>query len=606
MAAAVAPPKTTIDLLRDRAEQFPDRTAYLFLKNGETEEISLTYRDLDRQARSIASHLQQQQLSGERILLVYPYSRGLDFIAAFFGCLYAGSIAVPCHPPQNRRTAIDLQQRLGDAEAKLLLSTQTQLPKLTAELPVPGLATDSLIPDYDWIPASQAPDTIAFLQYTSGSTGQPKGVIVTHNDLLTSQAMLKQAFGHDDTSIGVSWLPMFHDMGLIGTVIQALYLGRPCIFFSPIDFVQKPIRWLNAISRYRATTSGAPNFAYDLLCRHVTPDQIATLDLSSWEVAFSGAEPIRPATLDRFSETFAACGFRRDAFYPCYGMAEATLFVSGGPKLTPPRILSLDEAALRENRVVPLSPDKPGVREVVGCGRTWGNRTIAIVDSHTHTPVRENRIGEIWVAGSTICQGYWKRPQETERSFGGEIRGGDGTRFLRTGDLGFWRDGELFVTGRLHEVMVLWGLNHYPQHLEQTIEASHRGLRKNGVAAFSVEIDGEDRLVVACEIDRSYRKQFVLEDIVETVRWSVFQEHFAEVFAIVVLSPGRLPRTSSGKIQRRRCRELFEREEFECLGSWKSSDAIDLTSTVRRYLDPRLHLRRYLAVLRGYWRQFWG
>jgi acyl-CoA synthetase (AMP-forming)/AMP-acid ligase II len=585
---------TLIDLLQYRVAEQPDRTAYIFLKNGELDSTCLTYGELGQQVRSIA--VQLMAYGGDRALLVYPYESGLSFIAAFYACLYAGVIAVPCHPPRNRQDFTDLQVRITSAQAKLVLTDTTLLGKLKANLAAPELiwlnadrlsSTDSLQhPPID-------SDTLAFLQYTSGSTGIPKGVQITHGCIRSNQQMLEIAFGSNDQTINVGWLPLFHDMGLMGNVLQPLYLGIPSILMSPIAFVQKPFRWLQAMSHYQATTSGAPNFAYDLLCRHTTPEQKQSLDLSHWELAFSGAEAIRVETLSRFAAQFADCGFRSTAFYPCYGMAEATLFITGGVKTAPPQVLELDEAALKENRVA-LGPG----RSIVGCGRSWLDTEIQIVDPQTQMPCGEYQIGEIWVAGSGVGQGYWNMAEESDRTFNARIPGRD-RAFLRTGDLGFLQGQELFITGRLKEILVFWGFNHYPQHIEQTVEHCHPALRSNAGAAFAVRVAGEERLVIAQEVERSYRQSLDVEAVVAAVRWAVFEQHFVEVYGIVFLPPGGLPKTSSGKIQRRVCQEQFLAGQLKLIAEWRSPPESDVTLLLKKYLNPIVHVQRYLWLLRG-------
>ncbi len=608
---------TIVDLLRQRAHHQPQQTAYTFLKDGETKAVSLTYQTLDQQAQIIASWLQTQYGQGDRVLLVYPYDAGLEFIAAFLGCLYAGIVAVACHPPRNRAGLIELYTRSTSAEVSAILTTQTLLPKLKAQLAsgqfsvsADWCATDQLVNSpnarSNWQPPALASDTLAFLQYTSGSTGTPKGVMVTHAALMHNQQLLQLAFGHTEHSVGVGWLPLFHDMGLIGNVLQALYLGASCVLMSPIDFVQKPMRWLQAISRYKATTSGAPNFAYDLLCRKVSDDQLQQLDLSRWEVAFTGAEPVRIETLDRFSQKFAVCGFRKAAFYPCYGMAEATLFISGGQKLTPTKVLQVEEIALEQNRIT-VAQNSEASRCLVSCGHAWLDTQVKIVDPQSLQPCQPDQIGEIWVSGSGLGTGYWNQPEQTQRTFYAQIDNqiddqnstSIGT-YLRTGDLGFLYSNELFVTGRLNDVLVFWGFNHYPQHIEQTVEACHAGFKADGNAAFSVKINHEERLVIVQEVERSYRNQIAIEEVVELIRWNVFEQHFIDVYGIVLLKPGSLPKTSSGKVQRSACRALYLTQELDAIGQWQSSDPYsDPNSTMERYFKLETHIKRYTHLTKG-------
>ncbi|WP_088894029.1 fatty acyl-AMP ligase [Leptolyngbya ohadii] len=604
------PQSTLVDLLTLRGQAQPQDNAFIFLKEGNEAE-RITYADLDRRARTIAAHLSQTVPVGSRALLVYPYEGASDFIAAFLGCLYAGVIAVPCHPPRNRHAAYELSDRCKDAEATIGLTTQSLMNRLKGQLPdesLQWLITANLSnssAEANWNPQAIAPDQLAFLQYTSGSTGKPKGVMITHDCLMQNQKMLQLAFGHTERSIGVGWLPLFHDMGLIGNVLQAIYLGASCVLMSPIDFVQKPVRWLQAISQYKATTSGAPNFAYDLLCRQVTDAQRQQLDLSSWEVAFTGAEPVRIETLDRFSEIFAECGFRREAFYPCYGMAEATLLITGGKKNEPPIVKTIDEAALEKNQIVDADGKAKRTRSMVSCGQPWLDGKVMIVDPVTKIRCAEDRVGEIWVAGSGLGKGYWNQPELTQQTFGAVLAEGDlseGT-FLQTGDLGFVQDGNLFITGRLNDVMVFWGFNQYPDRLEQTVQESHPAFRTNSGAAFSVPVNNEDRLVIAQEVERSYRDRVSIGEVTELIRWRLFQEHFVDVYAIVLLKPGGLPKTPSGKIQRRACRNLFLNGQWdgESLGIWRSNpDQIsDISTLIRRYLNPLTHLKRYTALAKG-------
>lgn len=606
MNQSLAQYSNLVDLLRYRAQEQTEQVAYRFLQDGEREKAAITYYELDRQAKAIAVQLSSLNQQGATAVIIYPYESGLEFIAAFMGCLYAGVIAVPCHPPMNRHAYYDLQLRLVSSGAKVILTEKSLLSKLQNQLSTPDLqwlVTDDLSLDLAmmWKHPKISPDTLAFLQYTSGSTGQPKGVMITHDCILHNQQMLKLAFGHNETSVGVGWLPLFHDMGLIGNVIQALYVGRPSVFMSPIAFVQKPIRWLQAISQYKATTSGAPNFAFDLLCRHVTAEQRDNLDLSSWDVAFSGAEPIRVETMNRFYEYFSPCGFRREAFYPCYGMAEATLLISGGQKTELPVVKYVNEAALEENKVITTNQAKKGYREMVGCGQAWLDEQIIIVDPDTLTRRKENQVGEIWVSGLGLGKGYWNDPEKTANTFHAYTKDTAEGPFLRTGDLGFLQGGELFITGRLYDVLLFWGFNHYPQHIEETVENVHPAFRKNCCAAFSIEIEGENKLVIVQEVERTYRQSIVIEDVIESVRFRVFDKHFVDIYAFVLLKTGNIPKTSSGKIQRHLCKTKYLDGSLEMIGEWRSSPntASDMTSVLKRYFNPTTHLRRYFTLARG-------
>ncbi len=601
---------TLVELLQYRSQYQSNRTAYRFLTDGETASVSVTYQELDLQAKAIASSLQRH--NSNTALLIYPYDRGLEFIAAFFGCLYAKVIAVPCHPPRNRHASNDLAARLASSQARIVLTTKNLLPKLKSQLgtladPLEWLITDEpSCQATDWREPNISSDTLAFLQYTSGSTGVPKGVMITHGCVLHNQKILKLAFGHTEKSIGVGWLPLFHDMGLIGNVLQSLYIGSPCIFLSPITFVQKPVLWLQAISRYSATTSGAPNFAYELLCHHVTPAQKQSLDLRSWDLAFTGAEPVRVETMERFVKAFASCGFHKEAFYPCYGMAEATLLISGGEKTAPPVIKYVEKSALEKNQIVIANSNREGVQSLVSCGRPWLDSIIAIANPNSLTQCKDNQIGEIWVSSTGLGKGYWNLPKETNYTFQAVFPENPQLgSFLRTGDLGFLADGELFITGRLHDVLVFWGFNHYPQHIEQTVEQCHPALKSNCGAAFSIEVDGEEKLVIVQELERNYR-HILADDIAETIRWAVFDQHLIDIYAIALLKPGSIPKTSSGKIQRRICKQKYLDGSLDILSQWRSpqKEPSNLTSLINRYFNPLTHAKRYLTFTRGSWRRW--
>ena len=571
-----------VELLQQRAIAKPNDIAYKFLSNGTTEAGSLTYQELDRRAKAIASRLQSLVKPGARALLVYPYHEGLEFIAAFMGCLYARVIAVTKNPPRRGNAIAELTQRVKLSGATVLLSTKEFLDLVETEVAknnhiagnfkfFPRLATDriDLSLENDWQSVKIAPDTIAFLQYTSGSTGTPKGVMVTHRNILHNEETIRQGFNHDESTIVVGWLPMFHDMGLIGNILQPLYLGTPSILMSPVSLTQQPFEWLKAISHYQATTSGGPNFAYDLLCLKATPEKLAGLDLSNWKVAFSGAETVRGETIDRFSHIFANCGFNKSAFYPCYGMAEATLFITGGLQHEEPIIKYVDGAALEKNQVLEIAEETSGSKAIVGCGRQWLDTEVLIVNPETLTPCQPHEVGEIWVLGSGIGKGYWEQKQETKDTFQGLLKGTKSPEYLRTGDLGFLQNGELYITGRLKEVMIFWGRYRYPQHVEETVQKSHPALRKNAGAAFAIDKDGAEKLVIVQEVERSYLRSLNLEEIVTAICQSVGEVHEVEVYAIALLKTGSIPKTSSGKIQRRGCSQQFLEGDLNIVAQWQ-------------------------------------
>lgn len=579
---------TFVDILRERASHQPEEIVYTFLLDGETESDWLTYQVLDRQARAIAATLQSYQTMGERALLLYP--PGLEFVAAFFGCLYAGVVAVPVYPPRRDKKNTRLEAIIVDARATIVLTTASLLTTIQEALPLVNrhcIATDDLPNDVAsaWQEPKINSQSLAFLQYTSGSTGIPKGVMVSHGNLVHNSTLIHQLFGHNPQSRGVIWLPLYHDMGLIGGVLQPLYEGVPVTLMSPISFLKKPLRWLQAISRYQATTSGGPDFAYDLACRRISPEQLSSLDLSSWEVAFSGAEPIRAQTLERFANYFSPCGFRREAFYPCYGMAETTLIVSGGLKTEPPIIRPLKAGELEKNHVVSATEEEESIRFIVGCGRSWLNQKIVIVDPESLTLCEPDQVGEIWVSGASVAQGYWQQPEQTKQTFHNYLADAGEGPFLRTGDLGFLQDGELFITGRLKDLIIIQGRNHYPQDIEITVEQSHPSLRPSGGAAFTIEFAEQEKLVIAHEVERIALRKLNPNEVIRAIRQAIAEEHNLQVYAVLLLKIGGIPQTSSGKVQRRACRERFLSGSLDVVADWSANPR----NTVKfRYLEAEV------------------
>lgn len=481
--------------------------------------------------------------------------------------------------PRSQQLMSKIQWMIADTEASIVFTTTTLLSILEREsvqtsdqAALYWLATDAISIDLaeSWQEPMLSSNTLAYLQYTSGSTGTFKGVQVTHGNVLHNVQMIQQAFEHSEkTTIGGGWLPLYHDMGLVGNVLQVLYLGAPSILMSPVAFIQKPFRWLQLISRYKVTTSGGPNFAYELCIHRVTPEQRTSLDLSSWEVAFNGAEPVWAETLKQFATTFKPCGFRLEAFYPCYGMAEATLFISGGLKTSQPTVIHVERAALEQHRVK-IAPEKQESNQaVVGCGKPWLGTKVVIVDTESSTPCSTGQVGEIWVSGPGVAKAYWNRPEETVQAFQAYLANSGEGPFLRTGDLGFLQDGELFVTGRLKDIFIIWGNNHYPQHIEKTVEQSHLALRHGCGAVFTVQIDGKEQLVIAQEVERRYQQNFNIDEVVDAIRVAVAREHIVEVYAVLLLKTGSIPKTSSGKIQRHICQARFLDESLEVIGEWR-------------------------------------
>ena len=586
-------PSTLIDLLDRRAQCGPDELAYTFLADGTGTELNLSYGELDRLVKAVAAVLQRLEAAGERALLLYP--PGLDYIVAFWGCLYADVIAVPAYPPRLNRNLLRLQAIAEDAGATLALTTSQVLRKIDSLLAQAAnlkalnwQATDDLTPElaHQWRPAKANGDSLAYLQYTSGSTSAPKGVMVSHNNVLSNSAAIAHGFEHSSQSISLSWLPHFHDMGLVDGIIQPLYSGFRGFLMSPVSFLQSPSRWLKAISKYQVTHSGGPNFAYDLCVRRTGVEERATLDLSSWSVAYNGAEPVRRETLERFSAAFGPYGFRRCAFYPAYGLAEATLKVSGHRKLLPPIYCTVQAEALEHHQVTEASESFDKSRTLVGCGLVVPETRIEIVEPVSRMKCALGEVGEVWVAGPGVAKGYWNRPEETQQTFHAYLADTLEGPFLRTGDLGFLKDDQLFVTGRLKDLIIIRGRNLYPQDIEQTAERAHAALKHNAGAAFSLEIVGEERLVLVHEVD--HRRCSSFDEVIECVRQAIAEEHEVSVHAVALLKAGSLSKTSSGKVQRHVCLQRFIGGGLNEVARWQAGDIQEhLNSPFDTTRDPK-------------------
>jgi len=588
------PPVTSlVELLRFRALTQPEQRAYVFLDDGERPGRTLTYAQVDLRARTIAASLEGEAEPGDRVLLVIP--AGLEFIEAFFGCLYAGLIAVPIqapHPARLGRIGPHLDRIAQDAGASVVFTIHSLVESAEAIMELAPtfraarwLAVDGL-QGYPANPeATPAIDgrSVALLQYTSGSTAAPRGVMVTHDNLLHNLAAIEQCVDHDTQSVSVSWLPPFHDMGLIGGILSPVFGGYPAWLMSPAAFLQRPVRWLEAISRLRATFSGGPNFAYDLCLERTTPSQRAALDLRAWRYAFNGAEPVRAGTLDRFADAFAVAGFRREAFRPVYGLAESTLLVSAGGRRYAPAVKKLAAAALSAHQAIPARLGQDKVANVVACGPPAPAVGVEIVDPEHRTLRSPGEIGEVWVRSPSVAQGYWRNPGATSQIFHARLADTGQGPFLRTGDMGFRADGELFITGRLKDLIVVRGRKHYPQDIEATVEQSHPAIRSGGCAAFLVATAEDGALAVAVEIEpRSVRQVRVLPcgvglssgtsgsgEIMGAIRQAVSEIHELQLNAVVLVAPGAIPKTTSGKVRRQACRDAYATGAFAALAEWR-------------------------------------
>ena len=577
---SAATPNSLVDVLRNRALELPGQRAFTFLADGELEAESVTFAELDLRSRALAALLQRRHGPGERALLLFP--PGIDFIVAFFACLYAGIVAIPAYPPRQSRPG-RWAPRLGavarDADARIVLSTE-RIAGLTAavqrEVPqlqrAHWLQTTHVPPDeadYWQKPPKTGGDTLAFLQYTSGSTADPKGVMVSHGNLLHNLAYGCHVEENDCDSVSVSWLPVYHDMGLIEAVLQPVYSGYSAYLMPPVAFLQRPLRWLQAITRYRATNSGGPNFAFDLCVDKIPPEERQNLDLSSWRVAYNGAEPIRWKTLTRFHEAFRSNGFQWRAFYPVYGLAEATLVVSSGRQADEPRVLNLSAQSLAGDRAVGGDGTERGSRHIISCGPCSCGSRVEIVQPETGELCRPGEIGEIWIKGPSVTQGYWNRIEETRRTFNARLSGGGDGPFLRTGDLGFVDGGELFPSGRIKDLIIIRGRKHYPHDIERSVEAGHQAIRSGCVAAFGITCDDGERLAVVVELDHHYlRGAPDFAAVLAVVRETIAEQHEIPLYAAALLTPGGIPKTSSGKIKRYACRNGLLEGTLQPLAHW--------------------------------------
>ncbi len=576
--------KTILDIVINRAKRWPNRVAFIYLVDGETVEETLAYQDLYNRASAIARSLREAgRQPGERILLMFP--QGLAFVEAFLGCLFGGYVAVPITVPGKVRgtdKVAHIVEDAGIAAALTLAKTRESLRKLAPDSAwvtdhIYWLCTDTLSPLTEPQPTpfpEPTADQVAFLQYTSGSTGHPKGVMVSHGNILANSAFIQHAFQTSERSVSVCWLPSFHDMGLIDGIIQPLYSGFTAVLLNPVHVMQKPIRWLRAFSRYKGTYGGAPNFAFDFCVDRTQPEERQMLDLRSVEHLYNAAEPIRTATMERFMVTFAPYGLQPAALFTCFGLAESTLAVTMCRHHRPPATLSVDTGDLENNRVE-LSPDG---RTLMSSGWPMTDSVLRIVDPITQRVCRPNEVGEIWTSGPSVAQGYWQQSELTEAVFRAHTDNGEGP-FLRTGDLGFVApDGSLFVTGRIKDVIIIRGVNHYPQDIELTVEQSHASLQNNAGAAFRIERDEVEQMVVVQELKRTHLRIVSAEKVVQAIVRQIGMQHGISPAAVVLLPPNSVPKTTSGKIQRNACRQAFLTNELPAVYRWEPNAAIPATT----------------------------
>lgn len=550
------PASNMVERLIQHENNLPDKTVYFFLEDGVLESSSITYSGLVKKAKAIAAALLAAGNKGDRVLLLFP--TGIPFITAFFGCFFAGMVAVPAYPPKRSRPNERFKSIVESSSPAFILSTQDIHSEILASGLLEGLPDISNMIVYEDIsvegaiswrnPGIDAGD-IAMLQYTSGSTGTPNGVMVSHDNIIHNSECIKQSFGFDEATVGVNWLPNFHDMGLIGCLIQAAYLGATNVIIPPLSFLKNPANWFRSITKYKATTAGGPNFAFDYSMERITDEEINELDLSHLRTLYCGAEPIREATLNNFTKKFKPARFSAEQFYPCYGLAESVLIATGGDFRAEPLYFYADARALEENNVV-LAKVKEEARVLTACGYPWLGMSVVIVDTESIKPAAAGKIGEIWLKGPSVAMGYWDEREKTAEVFNAYIDGTDDGPWLRTGDLGFILDRQLYVSGRLKDLIIIRGSNFFPNDIENSVENCHEALRKNACAAFSIDISGEERLVITAEIERSFMRNLPEDEIFEVIRSSVFMDYGIQPYAIALLKTGSIEKTSSGKIQR--------------------------------------------------------
>lgn len=555
--------KTFVDVLCHRGSSQASDIAYTFLGRNEHDRETLTFAELDLIAKRKAAYLLNYAVPGDRVILAYP--SGLAFITSFLGCQYAGLIAVPVYQPKAKNEWQRFSNIVMDCRAKLILSHSSYQEHMQAGVNTRPelqciehcLSIDHALIGFEesWKMPVIKGSTIAFLQYTSGTTGQPKGVMISHDNLLHNEAIIHKSFKHDHHSILVGWLPLFHDMGLIGNTLQGLYVGFHTIFMSPLSFLYKPARWLQMISEYRATTSGGPNFAYDLCVQRIKDEQLDNVDLSCWQNAFNGSEVVRANTVHQFKQRFQRYGFSKDAFFPCYGMAETTLFVTGCGNGKPTYTISVDATALAQQQI--KIDNKATAKELVSSGGAL-NQKVRIVEPVNRHLCLPNQVGEIWVQGDSVSVGYWEKPIINRDIFNAHIMNSDEGPFLRTGDMGFMDgSGQLYVTGRLKEMIIIRGRNYFPQDIEVTAQDSCNVLRRNYGAAFAMDYDDQERLVLVQEVHKTHVNNLNFKKVLQQVRMALRAEQSLDLSDLVLIKQGTLPITSSGKIRRSYCKEKF-------------------------------------------------
>ncbi len=569
------PASNLVSVLQQNAKKYPEKIVYIFLEDGENEKEKISCSEIVERSKSIAAYLQKSGEKGDRVLLLFP--TGIEFILSLYGCFFAGMIGVPAYPPKRNKPNERFSAILQNADPSIILCTYKIKDELEANYTQINLlekktilAFEDVLPEMaeDWVDPEINGENIALIQYTSGSTGNPNGVMVSHANIIHNSECIRLSFGFDASLVGVNWLPNFHDMGLIGCLIQPAYLGATNVIIPPLRFLQAPLNWFKIMTKYRATNAGGPNFAYEYCISKIDNSEIKNIDLSSVSTMFCGSEPIRKKTLENFAEKFSSSGFNECQFYPCYGLAESVLIVTGGDYKKAPAYLSVDVKALQKNKLI-LSTKKEESSIITACGYPWLGMTVVIVNPESAEPCGYGNIGEIWVKGTSVAKGYWNDPEGTERTFRAFIHNTEDGPYLRTGDLGFIHEGQLYISGRLKDLIIIRGSNYYPNDIEHCVEQCHPALRIDACAAFSADINGEEKLIIIQEVQRTFMRDLNEYEVFESIRNAVFSDYNLQPYAIILMKTGSISKTTSGKTQRYTMKKAWLRHELSELASWQ-------------------------------------
>ena len=567
---------TYIDVIKNRAASNPGHIVFRFLSDGVNKSESLTFLELETRSKALGAAMQNHGSKGDSVLLLFQ--PGLSYVASMYACFYSGFVAIPAYPPRRNKGIDRIYTIIEDSGAAICLVSKQVHNDIQR-----NFKDDDVLVQITWIVYEEINDNLAFdfheskilpgdialLQYTSGSTGNSKGVLVTQLNLLYNSEYIRQAMGLDSNTVGVHWLPIFHDMGLIGGLLQLAYLGAVNIGMPPTEFLKRPLNWLKAIDKYGGTIGGGPDFTYNYCLQKITDEECRDLDLSTLKVLYSGSEQIRKSTFKLFSKKFAVSNFKEEQFYSCYGMAETTLIVTGGYYKSPPKYLNVDSKALSNNQIIVLEEEDEAGTSLVSCGHTWMETVIEVIDPISLKRTAKDKVGEIWISGPTVAAGYWNKPEETERIFGAIISDTNQGPFLRTGDLGFFHDNELYITGRIKDLIIIRGINFYPNDIEFSIQNGIPELRRNGGAAFSITDDNVEKLVIVQELERTALRNVDHNEIIARMREVIAEEHMLDVHSVVLIKTGSISITSSGKIQHRQTKYEYLHDDLNIVAAWE-------------------------------------